>query len=145
MTVLYADFDGMREANNALGFEEGGDFLIRTVAQAIPTLLLAGEMVARVHVAGDEFVCILRPGEKGHARSTALEHTSTDSTSPTHTDLSTAAPQSAGPQAEQETHPRHSSRSPPTACAPASTNAELNHEPRQNPPRLLLEGVDASG
>jgi diguanylate cyclase (GGDEF)-like protein len=73
VTVLHVDFDGMREANNALGYETGGDFLIRTVGQAIPGLLGEDELVARLHRAGDEFACVLRAGEDGQTRAAALE------------------------------------------------------------------------
>jgi diguanylate cyclase (GGDEF)-like protein len=74
VTLLYVDFDGMREANNSpLGFEDGGDVLIRTVGQAIPQLLADGELAARVHRAGDEFACLLKPGADGPARAADLE------------------------------------------------------------------------
>jgi GGDEF domain-containing protein len=71
--LLYVDFDGMREANNVLGPTEGGDVLIRTVGQAIPSLLHDGELAARLHRAGDEFACLLHPGEDGRSRALALE------------------------------------------------------------------------
>ena len=72
--LLHVDFDGMREANNSpLGYEAGGDFLIRTVGQAIPTFLYDDEIAARLHRAGDEFACVLRPGSDGHERARALE------------------------------------------------------------------------
>jgi diguanylate cyclase (GGDEF)-like protein len=74
VALLYVDFDGMREANNALGYEAGGDFLIRTVGQSIPGLLLPGELAARLHRAGDEFACVLHTGEDGRARAAALEN-----------------------------------------------------------------------
>jgi diguanylate cyclase (GGDEF)-like protein len=75
VTLLYVDFDGMREANNSpLGYEAGGNVLIRSVAQAIPQLLAEGELVARLHSAGDEFACLLAPGEDGAARAAGLEH-----------------------------------------------------------------------
>jgi diguanylate cyclase (GGDEF)-like protein len=74
VTLLYVDFDGMREANNSsLGYEAGGDVLIRTVGQAIPRLLAEHELIARVHRAGDEFACLLRPGADGGAEAIGLE------------------------------------------------------------------------
>jgi diguanylate cyclase (GGDEF)-like protein len=72
-TLLHVDFDGMREANNALGYEGGGDFLIRTVGSALPTLLRPGELAARLHRAGDEFACLLQAGADGGARAAELE------------------------------------------------------------------------
>jgi diguanylate cyclase (GGDEF)-like protein len=71
--VLYVDFDGMREANNSLGYDEGGDVLIRTVAHAIPAFLRPGELAARVHRAGDEFACVLESGSDALERARALE------------------------------------------------------------------------
>ena len=74
VALLYVDFDGMREANNSpLGYEAGGDALIHTVGQAIPRLLGDGELVARVHRAGDEFACLLEPGADAAARAARLE------------------------------------------------------------------------
>jgi diguanylate cyclase (GGDEF)-like protein len=74
VTVLHVDFDGMREANNSpLGYEAGGDFLIRTVGQAIPTLLSREDFTARLHRAGDEFACVLETGADGQARAAELE------------------------------------------------------------------------
>ncbi len=72
--LLHLDFDGMREANNSpLGYEAGGDFLIRTVGRAIP-IFLHEEIAARLHRAGDEFACVLRPGSLGLERARPLEH-----------------------------------------------------------------------
>jgi diguanylate cyclase len=73
VVILYVDFDGMREANNALGYEAGGDFLIQTVGRSIPGLLLPGELAARLHRAGDEFACVLHAGEDARARAAELE------------------------------------------------------------------------
>ncbi len=73
VTLLHVDFDGMREANNTLGYEAGGDVLIRTVGHAIPHLLADHELTARLHRAGDEFACVLQPGADGPARATSLE------------------------------------------------------------------------
>ena len=55
----------MHEANNSLGYEAGGDVLIRTVGQAIPRLLTDHERTARLHRAGDEFACLLQPEADG--------------------------------------------------------------------------------
>lgn len=75
VTLLYVDFDGMREANNSpLGYKAGGNVLIQTVAHAIQHLLAEDEVAARVHSAGDEFVCLLQPGADGPARAVDLEH-----------------------------------------------------------------------
>jgi diguanylate cyclase (GGDEF)-like protein len=60
-SVLALDFDGLREANSALGYTAGGDLLIRTVGQELQTLSRPGEFTARMHTAGDEFVLLL-PG-----------------------------------------------------------------------------------
>jgi diguanylate cyclase (GGDEF)-like protein len=74
VALLHVDFDGMREANNShLGYEAGGDFLIRTVGQAIPGFLEHEELTARLHRAGDEFACVLEPGADAARRAKALE------------------------------------------------------------------------
>jgi diguanylate cyclase (GGDEF)-like protein len=74
-SVLALDFDGLREANSALGYTAGGDVLIRAVGQELQTLSRPGEFTARMHTAGDEFALLL-PGldERSAAlRSAALE------------------------------------------------------------------------
>jgi diguanylate cyclase (GGDEF)-like protein len=60
-SLLALDFDGMREANNALGYEAGGNVLIRLVGQTLSALAQPSEYPARMHTAGDEFVVLL-PG-----------------------------------------------------------------------------------
>jgi diguanylate cyclase (GGDEF)-like protein len=73
LSVLALDFDGLREANAALGFVEGGDALIRSVGQGLRTLVLPREFAARMHTAGDEFAVLL-PGAGGDsARTRAVE------------------------------------------------------------------------
>jgi diguanylate cyclase (GGDEF)-like protein len=75
-SVLALDFDGMREANTALGYSEGGDVLISTVGRGLARLARANEFPARLHTAGDEFVLLL-PGQDETAagdRRAALEH-----------------------------------------------------------------------
>jgi diguanylate cyclase (GGDEF)-like protein len=59
--VLALDFDGMREANTAFGFEEGGNVLIRMVAHELASLMRDRELPFRMHTAGDEFAVLL-PG-----------------------------------------------------------------------------------
>jgi diguanylate cyclase (GGDEF)-like protein len=63
LTLLVIDFDGMRDANNQLGHQAGGDVLIRAVGTALPQLLAAHEFAARLHTAGDEFACITRTSD----------------------------------------------------------------------------------
>ena len=60
-SVLVLDFDGLRSANQAFGYRDGGDVLIHCVAQALAALIRPGEFAARLHTAGDEFVVLL-PG-----------------------------------------------------------------------------------
>jgi diguanylate cyclase (GGDEF)-like protein len=72
MAVLVLDFDGMREANTALGYAEGGDRLIRIVGEALGQLAHPGEFPARLHTAGDEFGLLL-PGVAADARQRATE------------------------------------------------------------------------
>jgi diguanylate cyclase (GGDEF)-like protein len=70
--LLIADFDGMRQANNALGYRSGGDVLIQTFGEALPSLLLDGEFAARLYTAGDEFACVVRaPSEAAAGRRAA--------------------------------------------------------------------------
>lgn len=59
-SLLVLDFDGMREANTAWGYRDGGDILIAAVGQALAELAREGESPARLHTAGDEF-CLLLP------------------------------------------------------------------------------------
>ena len=73
--VIALDFDGMREANERYGYEDGGDVLIRAVGRAIADLAGDGEFAARLHTAGDEF-CLLLPGAaavQAAARAEAVE------------------------------------------------------------------------
>jgi len=74
--LLVIDFDGMRHANNALGFHAGGDVLIQTVGNALTQLLVPDEFAARLHTAGDEFACITDVHEEHAAaqRAARLEH-----------------------------------------------------------------------
>lgn len=62
LSLLVLDFDGMREANTAWGFRDGGDVLIAAVGQALAELAREGELPARLHTAGDEF-CLLLPAQ----------------------------------------------------------------------------------
>jgi diguanylate cyclase (GGDEF)-like protein len=73
LSLLLVDFDGLREANNALGYEEGGDALIRAVGVALPGLVRPGELAARAHSAGDEFVCLLPGVDESEVESRARE------------------------------------------------------------------------
>ena len=72
VSILYLDFDGMRETNNALGYD-AGDRLIKHVGHGIVRGLSEAELPARVHRAGDEFACLLLPDADGSARADALE------------------------------------------------------------------------
>ena len=69
LSVLVLDFDGMREANNAFGYEDGGDVLIGAVGRAIGQLAREPEFPARLHRGGDEFAIIL-PGADFDSRRT---------------------------------------------------------------------------
>jgi diguanylate cyclase (GGDEF)-like protein len=74
-SVLALDFDGLREANAAFGFVEGGDVLIRSVGQGLRRLVLPREFAARMYTAGDEFAVLL-PGagvELARTRATEIE------------------------------------------------------------------------
>jgi diguanylate cyclase (GGDEF)-like protein len=74
-SVLVLDFDGMREANNAFGYTDGGDVLIRVVGEALGRAARAGEFAARLFTAGDEFAVLL-PGvadEPARQRATEIE------------------------------------------------------------------------
>jgi diguanylate cyclase (GGDEF)-like protein len=71
-SLLVIDFDGMRDANNQLGYEAGGDVLISTIGTALPRLLEAHEFGARLHTAGDEFACITEATD-GRARERAVQ------------------------------------------------------------------------
>lgn len=75
LSVLALDFDGLREANAAFGFVEGGDVLIRSVGQGLRTLVFLREFAARMYTAGDEFAVLL-PGagvEVARKRAAAIE------------------------------------------------------------------------
>jgi diguanylate cyclase (GGDEF)-like protein len=61
LALLALDFDGLREANAALGYTAGGDLLIRTVGGALRTFGRPGEFTARMYTAGDEFALLI-PG-----------------------------------------------------------------------------------
>ena len=61
LSVLSLDFDGMREANSAFGYTNGGDVLIQVVGRALDDMTQAPEFAARQHSGGDEFAVIL-PG-----------------------------------------------------------------------------------
>lgn len=71
--VLALDFDGLREANAAFGFVEGGDVLIRSVGQGLRTLVRPRELAARMHTAGDEFAVLLPGAAEDVARRRAAE------------------------------------------------------------------------
>ena len=70
-SVVVLDFDGMREANNALGYTEGGDVLIATVGRALAGLVRDREFAARMHTAGDEFAVLLPQADADQARTRA--------------------------------------------------------------------------
>jgi diguanylate cyclase (GGDEF)-like protein len=72
LSILSLDFDGMREANKAFGYEAGGDVLIRTVGDALGRLTHEPEFPARQHRGGDEFAVIL-PGADAEAAATRAQ------------------------------------------------------------------------
>jgi len=72
-SVLVLDFDGMREANNAFGYSDGGDVLIRAVGQALARTVRGGEFAARLYTAGDEFAVLLPEVTGEQARQRAIE------------------------------------------------------------------------
>jgi diguanylate cyclase (GGDEF)-like protein len=73
LSLLFIDFDGLKEANEHFGnYEEGGDVLIRAVGQALANLVRGGEFPARLHTAGDEFMVLL-PGANEEAASRRAE------------------------------------------------------------------------
>jgi diguanylate cyclase (GGDEF)-like protein len=58
VSLLFLDFDGLRNVNNHLGYERGND-LLRAVATAVEATLQPGELVARLHGSGgDEFIVV---------------------------------------------------------------------------------------
>lgn len=71
--VLALDFDGMREANTAFGFTEGGDLLIRAVGRGLAAATTPGEFAARMYTAGDEFAVLLPGADEEAALARALE------------------------------------------------------------------------
>lgn len=60
-SLLVLDFDGLREANTAYGWRDGGDVVILAVGEALAALAEPDEFPARLHTAGDEFGLLL-PG-----------------------------------------------------------------------------------
>lgn len=60
-SLLVLDFDGLREANTAYGWRDGGDVVIQGVGEALAVLAGPDEFPARLHTAGDEFGLLL-PG-----------------------------------------------------------------------------------
>jgi len=72
-SVLVLDFDGLREANDLLGYERGGNVLIRAVGRALGELCSAREFPARVHTAGDEFAVLLPQLDEEGASARARE------------------------------------------------------------------------
>lgn len=73
LSILVLDFDGMREANAAYGYERGGDVLIGAVGEALRDLARDGEFPARLHTAGDEFALVLPGVDEDLARCRAGE------------------------------------------------------------------------
>jgi diguanylate cyclase (GGDEF)-like protein len=67
-SALVLDFDGLREANSAFGYEQGGNVLIRSVGQGLVALARPGEFAARMHTAGDEFALLLPGADEAAAR-----------------------------------------------------------------------------
>ncbi len=61
LTLLFLDFDGLRNVNNQLSYEDGNE-LLRAVAATIERTIRPGEMPARLHGSGgDEFI-VVAPG-----------------------------------------------------------------------------------
>lgn len=73
LSVLVLDFDGMRAANSAFGFTDGGDVLIAAVGKGLAALIRPDEFAARMHTAGDEFAVLLPGLGKKAARARAKE------------------------------------------------------------------------
>jgi diguanylate cyclase (GGDEF)-like protein len=74
--VAVLDFDGMREANAAFGYDKGGDALISAVGHGLARLRRPSEFAARLHTAGDEFAVLLpHVDEQGASlRGAEIEH-----------------------------------------------------------------------
>jgi diguanylate cyclase (GGDEF)-like protein len=73
LSVVSLDFDGMREANSAFGYEQGGDVLIRAVGHALGDMTQDPEFPARQHRGGDEFAVILPGADAGDAAQRAAQ------------------------------------------------------------------------
>ena len=73
LSVLVLDFDGLRRANAAFGYTDGGDVLIAAVGQGLAALTRPGEYAARIHTAGDEFAVLMPKVGVDRARARARE------------------------------------------------------------------------
>ena len=73
LSILVLDFDGLRRANAAFGYTDGGDVLIAAVGQGLASLTRPGEYAARIHTAGDEFAVLLPKVGEDRARARARE------------------------------------------------------------------------
>lgn len=74
MSIVAVDFDGLKEANDKFGsYEDGGDVLIKAVAEALRELTTETEFVARLHTRGDEFSVLLPHAHQAAATRRAHE------------------------------------------------------------------------
>ena len=65
VSLLFIDFDGLKDVNDALGYE-AGDELVRAVGRGLAGSARAGELIGRL--GGDELVAVLATGDAEHAR-----------------------------------------------------------------------------
>jgi diguanylate cyclase (GGDEF)-like protein len=73
VSLLFLDFDGLRNVNNHLGYERGND-LLRAVATAVEQTLSPEELVARLHGSGgDEFIVVCPRLDDDAARERAAD------------------------------------------------------------------------
>jgi hypothetical protein len=132
---------GIREANSALGYAEGGDKLIRIVGEALAQIVRRGEFPARLHTAGDEFGLLLPVSRltlayvqaRSRPRSTSLRCR-------THIGLSTSPRPSVTRCESRVRRPGRCSVERPRRCASGSWNANGIEERSPSRSCALLAG-----